>query len=622
MGKKILLRAMVLLTITVSVFFWGMYGKDRGVFYGDSMGYYIYLPSCFIYHDFKHINNLPEGRGIPEGIKSNMQLRENESVHSSKGYAINQYTYGVAFMELPFFLVAHIYETTKGFQANGYSDTYNLLIKYSSIVYALLGLLFVYKVLRRYYNEAISLITVCVLFLGTNLFWFTLAQSGMAHIPLFFLYALLIYLTIRLHDRPRYDLFLLSGLVAGMIIVIRPSDIICLLIPILYNIYSIETLKAKMILIRHNIRGILLFGFALFIPVIPQLLYWHELTGHFVFYSYGGQSFEWLHPHIIEGLFSFRNGWLPYSLVMIFSLTGMFLYKSIKSWAWCIWIVFPLYVYVIYSWYCYNYINGLGSRPMIHLYPLLAISLAAFIQYVSVHGRITKWILGIVCIFFISVNICYSMQSDKRILCSEDSNMMYNLEMLYRMKPDYNDFVCMDNGILQPHSGDMVKQRTLGCQYYSDSLSPHYEKDTTINSRYVYHMLAGEEYQPRPILYKYHSSEFKNARWLKCSGMFKVKDYTGLYDKHLLVLSVRRNGDNILWMPCKIDNKIGLLDPADTNKEITIDRQEVDRWGRVSFFVKLPSDIQEGDEIMLDIWSVGKKQMFIDYICLELYAHK
>src|SRR5690606_24710330 len=106
-------------------------------------------------------------------------------------------------------------------------------------------------------------------------------------------------------------------------------------------------------------------------------------TGSFLFYSYGSQGFDWQHPRIIDGLLSGRNGWLMYSPVMFLALAGMFCHRKLKPWFWCLLVLVPIYCYIIYSWYCWNYINGLGSRPMVHLYALLALPVAAFMAYIT-----------------------------------------------------------------------------------------------------------------------------------------------------------------------------------------------------------------------------------------------
>ncbi len=235
-------------------------------------------------------------------------------------------------MELPFFLVAHGYEKWRGLPALGYSDTYDNVIKASSLFYAILGSVLIFLVLKRRFTLTQSSITVLLIFSCTNLFWFTVFQAGMAHVPLYFLYALLVWLTLRLYEKQSNILFICCGLVAGVITLIRPTDILCLLIPILFNVYDRETAKARIGFLKEHKMQLLLFAMAFMVPIMPQLLYWKMITGSYVYYSYGDQSFSWSDPKIIEGLFYFSNGWFPYSPIMLFSIVGLFFYKAIRQW--------------------------------------------------------------------------------------------------------------------------------------------------------------------------------------------------------------------------------------------------------------------------------------------------
>lgn len=615
-------RIIVLVTIAISVFFLVNYGFKKGTFYGDALGYYVYLPSTFIYNNLAHPDAIPESKNGPGISILKHDIGTETKAHSVNGNYIDQYTYGIALMELPFFLSAHVYELITGGQGNGYSDNYNYAIKLSAIIYSVLGLMLVYRILKKHFDENQSLITVVALLLGTNLFWFTLCQAGMAHVPLFFLYALLMYLCVRMHERPVRGVFFAAGVVAGLCTIIRPTDVLCLLVPLLYGVYDRGTLKAKLIFIRNNAGGIGLFIAGFILLLVPQLIYWKVYTGEWLYYSYGSQSFNWDKPKIIEGLFYYKNGWLPYSLVMIFSVLGLLIVKYYKSWALSIWTPLPLYIYIIYSWYCYNYVNGLGSRPMIHMYPLLALPLAAFIKRVSATRVYIRTAFFAVLLFFVSVNICNSMQEEKCILFSEDSNMAFNLQMLYRMQLRYKDFVCMDNGIVQPDSSEVIKVSTLAYRDFEDTSGNHYVRDVQKGGGFVYHMMEGEEYLPQDLSVTYDKTRFGQCKWLKCSGKFKCTVMPGWYDHHLLTLGVLHDGKFLSWSACKIDNKIGLVELSGKKQDINMYHHEIDKWGQVYFFVPIPKDIQQGDQIKLGIWNVAKLEMYVDDMSLELYEER
>jgi len=599
MKHRRLLNAGILLVVIIIAAVFAVNDTSRSTsFYGDALGYYMYLPATFIYHNLETIDELPKDKGIDDGVL--WYAKHVRDQPTPTGKALDQYTYGVALMESPFFFAAHAYAKTTGAAASGYSKTYDYLVKFSSFFYALLGLILVYKILKRYFTNTLALSGVAIIFLGTNLFWFSIYQAGMSHVPLFFLYSLLLYLVIKVHDHPKTFLFVSIGLVCGIITLIRPTDILCALIPLLYNVYNKATISKKVLFLRQNILNICTFTIAAILPIAPQLIYWKAITGSYFYYSYGSQGFNWLHPKIIEGLFYFSNGWFPYSPVMIFSVLGLLLYGSFKKWALSIWVILPLYIYIIYSWYCYNYINGLGSRPMIHLYPLLALPLTAFIQFISKQRLFIKTSLAIICLFFIALNISYSMQESKGILVSPVSNIKYNMQMAFRMHLRYNDLVVKDIWAWQPDANSVTKLSTLACKNYSDSIPGGNNPFHTADS--IHEVLS----------IPYNKETFKNAKWFKCSGRFMYRQAPGYY-RHLLVLS----SGNKLWRGCTIENKIG--DWKTSGEDIRLDHFETNKWGYMYYYVKIPKTLHDGDTVKLSILNPDKLDLYMDDVCLELY---
>lgn len=622
MARKLLHIFVVLAALVMSVIYTQLHTKDAYVFYGDALGYYAYLPSAFIYHNLKGLDQFPEDRGVAEGIMHNIHNMGKGSVTTEKGYKLNQYTYGVALMELPFFLGAHVYEKAAGLPANGFSPTYAIAIKISAMFFVLMGFYFIWKVLRRYFDPTVSLLTIALLYLATNLFWFSLHQAGMSHQPVFMLYALLMHLTIRLHDTPKRWLFLATGFVMGMIIVIRPTDIFCAGIPLFYGVYNKDTLLAKLDLLKMNIGNIIAMVAVAAIPAIPQLLFWKELTGHWIYYSYGSQPFFWKHPKLIEGLFFFKNGFFAYCPVFFFGVLGMLWFRrdELKEWALPIAVIFPIYSYVIYSWYCYNYINGLGSRPMIHLYPLFAVPLAMFLHIIA-KRKLLKAAVATIVVFFISVNYSFSALKAHWLLNSEEANMHYCAQMLYRNDINYNDLVVFDLPEFQPDTNKITKVADLYTEHFSDSLDANYEPEIETGAKYVYRLPKDMEYLPKPIKLKYSKAVFKDAEWFKCSGRFRFHEWPE-YRSHLLTLIVKRaDGDLMKWAGVNIDNKVGILPPRCLHKpeEITFYHFENDRWGNVHYFARVPKGMKDGDDVELGIWNLSKSEMFVDSIKLELY---
>lgn len=599
--NKFLLAAVILVSAGCFI----KYGKNSNTLYGDALGYYMYLPATFIYNNVDRMYDLPDDKTIHFGIR--WYAQEMKARKGPIGKEVNQYTYGIAFLEMPFFFIAHAIEKVRGHTGNGYSITYQYLVKASSVFYLLMGMLLLYRILKNYFPPGISLLTLLCLFIGTNLFWFTLLQSGMSHIPLFFLYCMLILSTIELHKKPQKRKFIAMGLTIGLITVIRPTDILCILIPLLYNVYNKVTMHDKILLLKNHASKMALLIAAFILPVIPQLLYWKTTTGQYIYYSYADQSFSyWKHPKIIEGLFSFNNGWLAYSPIMLISLAGMVLYRRYKKWAWCLWVILPAYIYIIYSWYCYNYINGLGSRPMIHLYPLLAIPFAALLQVVAMQKNITKAAFITLCLFFTGINIGFSRMRSAGILQSEESNLAYNARMFFKDHIEYQDLYVRDIGENPPVPSEIKGHIADSCSSFNDSLSAAFYSDTRIGKGYVF-KVGNEDFSPN-VSITYNKKTMQGTRWIKCSGFFMYPQSAG-YPFHLLVLDISGK----LWKGCRIENKID-----STLSAYPLDYSQPNKWGHISYFVRMPANIKDGDIIKLFVWNMPKTDLYMDDLCLEL----
>lgn len=616
-------RAIIFIAVIFTSFFYWNHGKESYLFYGDSLGYYSYLPSFFIYDNFYSIQELPKDQGIEQPVLDYVARYKAESAKSPKGIYVNQYTYGVAAFELPFFVIAHIYEKLSGGRANGYSLVYHHTLKLGFLIYGLLGLFLLYRVVCKFFDSGVSALSVVFLLIGTNLFWFIFFQGGMAHTILFTLYAALIYCTILLHEKPERRLYyLLVGIIAGSITVIRPTDVLCLAIPFLYNVSSFETLKVKLKLLKANYLNLLFASTVFMMPIIPQLFFWKKYAGSFIYYSYNGQSFDWLNPRIIDGIFGFRNGWLAYSPIIIFCLLGLFLFKRIRPINLIIWIILPIFIYITYSWWCWNYINGYGSRPMIHMYPLLIFPLAALLEYVIRKGKIIR-ITGLAILVFLSlINSNLIMKVVEGKANTAESNKAFYYSTLFRNKLNYNDLVSLETAQIQPDSTAIKKMELLRYTNFEELVdSNYYVFDYQLESK-VYRYGAGQEYAH--ISFRDTLAKEVNADYIKCEAMIRMPQLAGgVWQQPKLTISCRRNDNTIFWQGVTLNNKIGWGENYCTHKQLTLGHRHENKWGRVSFFVRLDNiELKAGDIIDSGIWNMAKKELYMDDLSVSFWNEK
>ncbi|MEZ4995687.1 MAG: hypothetical protein R2824_35050 [Saprospiraceae bacterium] len=258
------------------------------------------------------------------GYVPNLPEPGGELHQHTNGNHIIKYTCGVALLELPFFTIGHLLAGALGVAQNGYTLPYRLSLHLGMLFYAFLGLYLLYRVLRSAVRPGIAGLTLVVIALGSNLHYYSVYNGVMAHTTLFFLYSALLFCTVRIYRHPGKTWAFLLGMVTGLIILIRPVELICLAIPLLYGVDSRKALHDRLKFLREHWRLVLSTGLIIVCCGIPQLLYWKYSTGQFLYYSYADEGFNWLHPKIMEGLFSYKNGWLTYTPVMVMALAGIY----------------------------------------------------------------------------------------------------------------------------------------------------------------------------------------------------------------------------------------------------------------------------------------------------------
>ncbi len=379
--------------------------KEANVIDWDVTSYYGYLPAFFIHHDLK----LDFTIGKEDDYKNKHQFWPEIAPNGGK---VIKTTMGLAFLYTPFFLVAHTMATLKGYETDGFSEPYEKYIHLSALFYLFLGLIFFRKILLRYFSEVIAFMVLLMITMGTNLFYFTTTEAALSHAYSFSLFAIFIYLCIRWHDEQKFFWTIFIGLVGGLMVLIRPVNLLIFVFPFLYEVKSFSELKAKFLFFIRQWKHLLVIGLISFLVILPQLLYWKYVTGSFFFNSYVGERFYFGNPHILEGLFSYRKGWLLYTPMMIFAFIGMiWIYKRHRDFFWPVLVFWSINMYVLFCWWAWWYGGGFGMRPMIDSYALLALPIAAFFQFLwEIKRKILFWIFSCLAFGFIYLNLFQVMQ--------------------------------------------------------------------------------------------------------------------------------------------------------------------------------------------------------------------
>ena len=332
------------------------FGNYHYQLWADKMGYHVYLPSLFIY-DFD-ASKFPDK--IADSTGAGFSFEGNK--------VVSKYPYGVALLQSPFWLVAHVLASDK----TGFSQAYATSINYAAVFYLLMGLIFLFRVLQRYELKIYIIFLVLIgLTFGTNLIYYVIQEGGMSHVYSFFAFSGLVYFVTHPQFLENKKLLIGAALFFGLILSIRTLNIAFAGVFILF--------------LYPNFKSLLKIGLyilpAMVLFYLPQAIYYYYLNGTLVMDSYKDEGFiHILKPKIIEVLFAAQSGLFPYTPLLLLLFLGIVLKPKTNY----IQVVcFILYILIYASWHSYYLGCSYGHRAIIDILPIFILSMPNWLNKLS-----------------------------------------------------------------------------------------------------------------------------------------------------------------------------------------------------------------------------------------------
>lgn len=374
--------------------------KEYEVINNDVISYYAYLPATFIEKDLT-LSFLENRKGKQKGLYWPVNGPNNSKVIKT--------SMGLSFCYAPFFLTALAYEKIFNSEViTGFETSFRVGLLVSSLAFLLLGLIAMGTLLKKLYSDIVSSILILGIGLGTNLWYYSIEETAMAHVydfALLSVYSLLIF-----NRKFENKNWVWHGLLIGLISLIRPTNVLVFLIFFLFipnETSSIYSRLTKML----SLKNIMFFILGFVLVWSFQFVYWKFLTGSILFFPYTGERFFFLEPEIYNGLFGFRKGWFIYTPLMLLTIPGyLLLFQSKSPFRFGIIVFWLISVYIMLSWWAWWYGGGFGLRPMIDFYGLLAIPIAALLNWSM---KNSKLILSFLLLFGLSCFWVNRVQTQK-----------------------------------------------------------------------------------------------------------------------------------------------------------------------------------------------------------------
>ncbi|MDP2176529.1 MAG: hypothetical protein Q8K70_11525 [Bacteroidota bacterium] len=357
------------------------YNRHQKIINEDAFGYYTILPAFFKYNDpnfaflDSSVRNLPLYKDyIPPVVNS---LDNNTKV--CKYYA------GVAILQLPFYLAGNqIAKFQK--QTIGYESVFQYAILCSVIFYLALAIWFFIKAFQLLgVSSWLTIVLGALALFGTNIYCYTTYDPAYSHVYSIFAFNAFIYYSIKFKKHFKQLDLLKIGLLAGIIIAIRPlNGLLLLVFPMVMGLQNFLSILAKT-------KNYLLLSGVLIAPFIQSYL-WFWQTGKWYVYPYVNEYLEFGNPKVIELLFGFDCGWFIYTpfplILLISSLTIILTKKKIGLFV-TILLLASSIIYLTSCWYYVHYGCTLSCRPLTeYIFPIFI--LFAYTTTLIYHANKTR----------------------------------------------------------------------------------------------------------------------------------------------------------------------------------------------------------------------------------------
>jgi len=371
----------IIATIAVAAYCWVYTRPDADPpIRSDGYNYYLYAASWVVYHDATLEAVANDWNGGAYADFAGM-IR-----WPGTGRWINRIPIGVSVLMLPFVVSAHLLSGWSNLPKDGFSFYYQHAAGLAGLLYFIAGLWLVRNTLRRHFQPSVSLVTLVVLTFGTDLFHYGVNEPTFSHAFSFALVAALLALCDRFWSpagwSTRHSIAL--GLVAGLIVLVRHTNVVLLLLLPMWRLDAWRLLPARR-------RDLGVAAIAAATIVAPQLVYYHWATGSWFVNAYAvhGVHFTLMSPHLAGALVSTQRGLFFWSPVLLCAVPGIVFARGwvldIRAGAL---IVLGINAWIIASWSEWQYGAAFGHRAFIDCFPILAMFLAEGFAWLMDHPRL------------------------------------------------------------------------------------------------------------------------------------------------------------------------------------------------------------------------------------------
>jgi hypothetical protein len=486
----------------------------------------------------------------------------------------------------------------------------SLHIAWANIFFVISGMWVMRKILATYFSDLVTATTMIILVAGTNLFCLTTYEPDLVH-PLFFLfYALILWCTINWQSTFKWHLAIFLGLIIALTVSIRLAEITCILIPAFWGIYNKNTFHDRWRLIKEHYRQSLVIAVIILLGIIWNILFPFTISNLLEANTSSQKNlFFFIAPYLPDVMFSFRKGWLIYTPVMIFSIIGFyFLARKNPFLFYTTFLFFIINLHMVASWSFWWGGESFGQRAMISSYPVLALPLGYFMDWLLERKMYLKISLFLILGFLVSLNFFQTWQYTRGIIDSSHMTRKYWVATFGAVHPDKEaeKYLLKDyfEGDKETFYNEHRYTGRILAQYDFDNPGAAYRVKPVSNvshsGKYSYKLFDQEQFSPG-INEKFRSLSKKDNTWIRASGYIYYTPDDAIKEAYLVITCNHANA------PYKY-------------KSLPLDKEgfQPGQWNKISVNYQMPFLMGQDDLLQVYFWYPGKKEIYVDDILIEI----
>ena len=357
---------------------------------GDGVGYYAYLRSPLVDHNFGFSSDFQNPN--EELLKIFLVDHFVDNPITKTGHLPNFYSVGPAILWSPFLIPTHL--TVFGLAhlgwhiaPDGHSWPYLAAMTASTALYGFAGLCLSFAVARRFVKEQWAFWATIGVWFGSSVPMYIYLLPAWSHAHSVFVDALFLWYWLRTRGTRTSRQWLKLGLLSGLMIDVYQLNVV-FLVAVTFEVFSsyAEILAAgssRQEGFANTLRLHGIFGGGTLFALLPTLITRQIVFGNPLSMGpYALSTWNWASPAFERVLFSTDHGLFVFTPILVLAIAGLFCRWILDKVVGAICLTITLVFYGLVSCYPWWYGNvGFGNRFFISLTPIFILGLASLFAW-------------------------------------------------------------------------------------------------------------------------------------------------------------------------------------------------------------------------------------------------